>query len=274
MTKASFHVITVFPEMIATLFSEGVVGQAAQKGLITIDLINPRKYSTGVHQAVDDRPFGGGDGMVMMADPLEQALLEARQRSPATATTLYLSPQGEKLTDAKVRNLASDPHLILICGRYGGIDQRFLVKNQIQEVSIGDYVLSGGELAASVVIDAVSRQIPGVLGHAQSADRESFAGGLLEAPLFTRPREWAGLAVPEVLLSGHHSRIQEWQLTISRFVTFLKRPDLKPFDGLSPKERGQCLTVWNELSSEDKKSLGLASLSDSSLRPVLESRPT
>lgn len=267
--KPGFQVITLFPEMIARHFSEGVVGQAVQKGLIQVAALNPRKHSTDVHQTVDDRPFGGGDGMVLLAEPLQKTLDEALSLDPG-AQVIYLSPQGQTLTDGLVRELARNPHLILICGRYGGVDQRFLVKNRVREISIGDYVLSGGELAASVVIDCVARQIPGVLGHAESAEKESFSGGLLEAPLFTRPREWEGLGVPAVLLSGNHARIEQWRLAISRFVTWAKRPDLMDWSRLTPKERREHLKIWTELTEADKKSLGLDGLSESSWREILE----
>jgi tRNA (guanine37-N1)-methyltransferase len=267
--KAKFQVITLFPEMIERIFSEGVVGQAAKHGLVSIQTLNPRRHSEDVHQTVDDRPFGGGDGMVMLAENLDRALADARASSPR-GQAIYLSPQGERLTDSLVRELALQPDLILICGRYGGIDQRFLVRNRVRELSIGDYVLSGGELAAAVLIDAVARQIPGVLGHAESAEKESFSQGLLEAPLFTRPREWKGQSVPEVLLSGNHARIREWQEAVSRFVTFAKRPDLKPFAGLPAKGRVKLMKIWSELKPEEKETLGLGGVSDSSLRSALE----
>lgn len=265
--KPLFRVITLFPEMIESLFREGVVGQAARKGLLEIRTQNPREFTDDVHQSVDDRPFGGSDGMVMMAEPLERSVRKLEDESPG-AQLVYLSPQGRRLDDAMVQEFARNPNLILICGRYGGIDQRVLVKNQIREVSIGDYVLSGGELAAAVVIDAVARQIPGVLGHKDSAHRESFRDGFLEAPLFTRPREWQGMAVPEILFSGHHARIEEWRRQVGILITLLKRPDLVNRDGLSGPERKALRRTWEALTADEKKSLGLQDLPESSLRDL------
>ena len=265
-----FQVVTLFPEMIEGIFESGVVGAAQRKGLLEVQTINPRIFTDDVHQSVDDRPFGGGDGMVMMADPLQKALLKAQGQSPE-AIPIALSPQGEKLTDGLVRDLAKSSSFILFCGRYAGLDQRFLVKNKIREISIGDYVLSGGELAAAVLIDSVSRQIPGVLGHAESADKESFRDGLLEAPLFTRPREWQGYSVPAELLSGHHGRIHDWQNMIGRLITFLKRPDLKPFRSLDSKAKDRLMQTWLSLSGEDRKVLGLDQLTDEVVRKEVSS---
>ena len=263
--SSRFQVVTLFPEMIEGVFSSGVVGTAQQKGLIEISTINPRIFTDDVHQTVDDRPFGGGDGMVMMAEPLQKALLKAQLQAPQ-AMAIALSPQGERLTDSLVRELATQKDFVLFCGRYAGLDQRFLVKNKVREISIGDYVLSGGELAAAVLIDAVARQLPGVLGHVDSAHKESFREGILEAPLFTRPREWQGFQVPAALLSGNHGRIQEWQNLIGRLVTFLKRPDLKPFANLNQKEKARVLQTWLQLSTSDRQVLGLESLNEEALQ--------
>lgn len=265
--KPLFRVITLFPEMIESIFREGVVGQAAKKGLLEIRTQNPREFTSDVHQSVDDRPFGGSDGMVMMAEPLERSLQKLEGEAPG-AQFIYLSPQGRRLDDALVQEFARNPNLVLICGRYGGIDQRVLVKNGIREISIGDYVLSGGELGAAVLIDAVARQIPGVLGHKDSAQKESFREGHLEAPLFTRPREWEGMVVPEILFSGHHARIENWRRQVGILVTLLKRPDLINLNALSAKERKGLKETWTAMTLSEKKSLGLEAFPESSLRDL------
>lgn len=262
--KAHFQVITLFPLMIETLFGEGVVGQARKKGLIDLSLINPREFTEDVHKTVDDRPFGGGDGMIGMAEPLWQAWQKARAQDSETEL-IYLSPQGETLTDTLVKELALRPRLTLLCGRYGGVDQRLIEKTGAREISIGDYVLSGGEIGAAVLIDTISRQIPGVLGHADSAVRESFAGGLLEAPQFTRPREWQGLSVPEMLMSGNHAKIEEWRRWVSILVTLAKRPDLSKLEELSRKERQKLRQFFEGLSGQDKVLLGLEDLASEEL---------
>ncbi len=217
-----FHIITVMPDLIEAGLQKGVVASAFKKGLCQLNLINPRSFTSDVHQTVDDRPFGGGDGMLMIAQPLQAALDETGQKN----NIFYLSPQGQKLTDGLVKSLAQETEITLICGRYGGVDQRFLTANSIKEISIGDYVLSGGELAALVIIDALARQIPGVLGHASSAMEDSFTNQRLEAPYYTRPQNWQGLDAPPILLSGDHKKIKEYQLHVSLITTLFKRPDL------------------------------------------------
>lgn len=259
-TPAAFYqVITVFPDLVESFGQSGVVGQARKKGLLRIETLNPRRFTQDVHQSVDDRPFGGGDGMVMLAEPLAQSIEACRAQRPQ-ARVLSMSPQGKVLTDARVKELARDPDLILLCGRYSGVDQRLIRQYEVEELSIGDYVLSGGEMAAAVLIDAVSRFIPGVLGHGESAERDSFHGGLLEAPLFTRPREIWGRAVPEILLSGHHAKIQDWQQKIAQLVTLKKRPDLLSFKQLPHSERRELLRFYQSLSSQDLDNLGLIGL--------------
>jgi tRNA (guanine37-N1)-methyltransferase len=262
--KAHFQVITLFPAMIESLFADGVIGNARKKNLIELTIINPREFTIDVHHTVDDRPFGGGDGMIGLAEPLWQSWQRAQTHDDKTQL-LYLSPQGETLTDSLVRELAQSPRLTLLCGRYGGVDQRFLIRSKAREISIGDYVLSGGELAAGVVIDAVSRQVPGVLGHADSAQKESFASGGLEAPQFTRPRQWQGLQVPEALMSGHHVKIEEWRRWVSLLVTIVKRPDLVDLSQLSPKERKQLKVFLQSLPQADVIVLGLESLASRDL---------
>lgn len=258
-----FQVITLFPQMIEALTSEGVVAQAKKKGLISVETIQPRDFTEDTHKTVDDRPFGGGDGMVMMIEPLKAAIEKAQ--SAQAGRVIYLSPQGARLDQDKVEALAKEQSLILLCGRYAGIDQRIINQFVDEELSIGDYVLSGGELAATVVIDAVSRQVPGVLGHADSVEVDSFSGelqGLLEAPSFTRPREFKGESVPEILLSGNHKKIAEWKSKVSVLVSLLKRPDLVFENRFSEKDRHNLLQFWKDLSLADKKILGLESLTE------------
>ncbi|WP_415063727.1 tRNA (guanosine(37)-N1)-methyltransferase TrmD [Bdellovibrio sp.] len=216
-------VITLFPEMIESAVSHGVLGQALKGELLHVKAHTPREFASDRHRTVDDRPFGGGDGMIMLPETLEKTLQKVQHKN---SRVIYLSPQGNTLTDEKARSLSKEEHLIFICGRYGGIDQRIINAYVDEEVSIGDYVLSGGELGALVIIDSLARFIPGVLGHGDSADKDSFSQGLLEHPNFTRPREYLGQEVPEVLLSGNHKVIEEWKEKVSALVTCKKRPDL------------------------------------------------
>ena len=254
--RVKFQVITLFPEMIENALAAGVVHQGLKKGLLRVTTLQPREGTTDAHRSVDDRPFGGGDGMVFMPDILEKAVDRAKATGPTRV--IYLSPQGPRLTDEKLKSLAQESSLTLICGRYGGLDQRALYELVDEELSIGDYVISGGELAALVVIDGVARQLPGVLGHAESASADSFADGLLEAPQFTRPREWRGHGIPEVLLSGDHARIGAWRATLARLITLKKRPDLLP--DLDLKTKAELQKLWSGLSPEDREICGLKEL--------------
>lgn len=269
-TALKITVVTLFPQMIQDFLRWGVLGQAIEKKLIEVVTVNPRDFTSDTHRTVDDRPFGGGDGMVMLADPLISAL---RTVGEEKGSVIYLSPQGSTLDDTKVRELSRRSELILICGRYGGIDQRFLNEWVDEELSIGDYVLSGGEAAAMVLIDAVSRQIPGVLGHADSASQDSFAQGWLEAPHFTRPRGEADQAVPEALLSGHHQNIQRWRLQVGQLVTLLKRPDLFARQRLSARETQKLKEFWRALSAHEVEILGLQSLGEKDFESVMRSNP-
>lgn len=219
-----FDVITLFPEMMEAL-AVGVIGRARDKELINLQLWNPRDYTQDVHKTVDDRPYGGGPGMVMKIAPLDAAIEDARKANPS-AKVIYLSPQGEPLTQEMATNLSQNDGLILLCGRYEGVDERLLQKQVDQEISIGDYVLSGGELPAMVLIDTVSRLLPGVLGHADSAEQDSFVNGLLDCPHYTRPEVLEGKQVPEVLLSGNHAAIEQWRLQQALVRTRERRPDL------------------------------------------------
>lgn len=219
-------VVTLFPPMFSALTEHGVTGRAVKRGILQLGLWDPREYTYNRHRTVDDRPYGGGPGMVMMMQPLFEALQAARAADDEPAHVIYLSPQGRPLDQRGVESLAQRQRLILIAGRYEGIDERFIEQEVDEEWSIGDYVLSGGELPAMVMIDAVSRLLPGVLGHEDSAEQDSFADGLLDCPHYTRPELWQGRAVPEVLLSGDHAAIERWRLKQSLGRTWLRRPDL------------------------------------------------
>jgi len=223
------EVISLFPEMFAALTEYGITSRARQRGLYQLTLTNPRQYTQDVHHTVDDRPYGGGPGMVMLAEPLTAAIGDAKARLQAQGLSprvIHLSPRGKPLTHEKVLQLKECQGLVLLASRYEGVDQRVLDTLVDEEVSIGDYVLSGGELPAMVLLDAIIRQLPGALGDADSAQEDSFVNGLLDYPHYTRPEEFAGLKVPEVLLSGHHEKIRQWRLQQSLLLTRAKRPDL------------------------------------------------
>ena len=229
-------VITLFPEMVQTVIKYGVTGRAVKRELLSLQCWNPRDYTQDQHRTVDDRPYGGGPGMLMKVEPLRDAISAARQNLGADVLTVYLSPQGERLNQEKLNTLVDQKKLLLISGRYEGIDERLINMEVDQQWSLGDFVLSGGELAAMVVIDAVTRLIPGVLGHDASAQSDSFSEGLLDFPHYTRPEVFEGRPVPEVLLSGNHERIRSWRLKQSLGVTWLKRPDLLKDKELSPEQ--------------------------------------
>lgn len=218
-------VISLFPPMFEAVTGYGISGRAIEQGLLSVQLWNPRDFSLDKHRAVDDRPYGGGPGMVMEAAPLAAAIRAARGAVPGHKV-MYLSPQGRRLDQAGVMELSARSGFILLAGRYEGVDERVIEAEVDEEWSIGDYVLSGGELAAMVVIDAVVRQLPGVLGHADSASQDSFVGGLLECAQYTRPEDFEGRKVPEVLLSGDHAQIRRWRLKQALGRTWQKRPDL------------------------------------------------
>jgi len=233
-----FDIVSLFPEFVAQLASHGVVGRAGERGLLSIHGWNPRDHAEGNYRRVDDRPFGGGPGMVMLVDPLRAAIGAARAADPAPARVVYLSPQGRRLDQRKVRELAALPRLVLLCGRYEGVDERLLQAEVDEEVSIGDYVLSGGELAAAVLVDAVARLLDGALNDAESAVQDSFEGdGLLDCPHYTRPVQHALGTVPEVLLSGNHAEIARWRRQQSLGRTWLRRPDLLDEAALSKADR-------------------------------------
>ncbi|HEY7776523.1 MAG TPA: tRNA (guanosine(37)-N1)-methyltransferase TrmD, partial [Kineobactrum sp.] len=230
-------VVSLFPEMFSAVSDYGISGRAVQQGIVGFGHCNPRDFTEDRHRTVDDRPFGGGPGMVMKIAPLQRAIAAAREQVVAGAHVVYLSPQGQRFDHRRAVALAQLPALILVAGRYEGVDERFIESDIDEELSIGDYVLSGGELAAMVVVDAVIRQLPGVLGHELSAQEDSFANGLLDCPHYTRPEEYQGRAVPEVLLSGDHERIRRWRLKQALGRTLERRPDLLQNRAMTPEER-------------------------------------
>ena len=229
MTKSSpwrAAVLTIFPEMFPGPLGLSLAGKALAQGTWELSAVDIREVAEDKHRSVDDTPAGGGAGMVMRADIAGRAIDAARALMPTAAPTLYLSPRGTPLTQSRARELAQGPGVILLCGRFEGVDERALEARNVEEVSIGDYVLSGGELAAMVLIDSVVRLLPGVAGNEVSLAEESFTGGLLEYPHYTRPREWEGRAIPEVLLSGDHEKIAKWRREQAEAVTRARRPDL------------------------------------------------
>ena len=231
-----FDVVTLFPDMLQAMIGDGVTGRAFDKGLAQLATWNPRDYTRDVHRTVDDRPYGGGPGMVMKVEPLQAAIEDAKQAAPESRVA-YLSPQGKELNQSAVRELAQRDGVILIAGRYEGIDERVIDRYVDEEWSIGDYVLSGGELPALVLMDAVLRLLPGVLGDADSAEQDSFTEGLLDCPHYTRPEQFADMPVPDVLKSGNHEAIRRWRLQQSLGRTWLRRPDLLEGRELTKEEQ-------------------------------------
>ncbi|KJY84711.1 tRNA (guanosine(37)-N1)-methyltransferase TrmD [Vibrio neptunius] len=219
-------VISLFPEMFRSVTDFGVTGQAVKKGLLSIKTWNPRDFTYDKHRTVDDRPYGGGPGMLMMVQPLRDAIHTAKQASPGKTKVIYLSPQGRKLDQKGVEELATNENLLLICGRYEGVDERIIQSEVDEEWSIGDFVMTGGEIPAMTLIDSVSRFIPGVLGDFASAEEDSFANGLLDCPHYTRPEVLDGEEVPAVLKSGNHKDIRRWRLKQSLGRTWIRRPEL------------------------------------------------
>jgi tRNA (guanine37-N1)-methyltransferase len=225
-----FDAVTLFPEMFDALTRSGITRRAFESGVYELVLWNPRDFSSNAYRSVDDRPYGGGPGMVMSPDPLEKALKAARQRQKSCGVresrVIYFSPQGERLTHAKVKQLMAQQGLVLLCGRYEGVDERLIERQVDEELSIGDYVVSGGELPAMVLMDAMIRLVPGVLNDADSALHDSFVNGLLDHPHYTRPEVYEGLPVPPVLLSGNHAEIERWRIKQSLGRTWRRRPEL------------------------------------------------
>jgi tRNA (guanine37-N1)-methyltransferase len=245
-----FDVITLFPELVESLLASGIPRRASESQAIELHCWNPRDYSTDKHRTADDRPYGGGPGMLMKADCLLDSIDAVKaENAPNTAKVIYLSPQGKRLDHAAGETLANESSLTLICGRYEGIDERVIELAVDEEWSIGDYVLSGGELAAMVLIDAVSRLLPNVLGHQDSAQQDSFSDGLLDCPHYTRPARVNELAVPDVLLSGNHAKIAEWRKQQALGRTQQRRPDLLKKKRLSQEDQS-LLTKYLEKYSK------------------------
>ncbi|WP_445355967.1 tRNA (guanosine(37)-N1)-methyltransferase TrmD [Microbulbifer sp. EKSA008] len=250
MTKR-IALVSIFPEMFAALTEYGVSGRAVKDGLLEVRCWNPRDFTSDRHRTVDDRPYGGGPGMVMLAEPLYQALEAARAwagEDGESVRSIYMSPQGRQLDQGGVEQLSAAGNLVLLAGRYEGVDERIVESMIDEEWSIGDYVLSGGELAAMVMVDAITRLIPGALGHNQSAVEDSFSSGLLDCPHYTRPEQYRGVAVPEVLLSGNHERIRRWRLKQALVRTQQRRPDLLQGLELSDEQK----LLLDEIQREQK----------------------
>ncbi len=263
--------VSLFPEMFAAVSDYGVTGRAAGKGSgsslgsgksrggenqqarLQLSHCNPRDYTDDTHRTVDDRPYGGGPGMVMKVEPLFGAIGAAKTVVGESAPVIYLSPQGQRFDHQRACELAQQSALILVAGRYEGIDERLLEEAVDEELSIGDYVISGGELAAMVVIDAIARQLPGVLGHEESAANDSFVDGLLDCPHYTRPEAHQGRAVPPVLLSGNHEAIRRWRLQQALGRTFLRRPDLLDARGMSKAEQDLLAEFLSDIECQQKK---------------------
>ena len=243
--------MTLFPEMCEAVLSESIIGRARERGFVDIHCVNIRDFTADKHNRVDDAPYGGGMGMLMQAQPIcdcYQSLCETAEERPHL---VYMSPQGQTLTQEKVKSLAKMPHLVLLCGHYEGVDERILDEIVDEEISIGDYVLTGGELPAMVLADAVCRMLDGVLPNDEAKSLESHYNGLLEYPQYTRPPVWHGVSVPDVLLSGHHENIEKWRHEQSLLRTFLRRPDLLETAELSEKDRKFLKKVKAEQEKED-----------------------
>ncbi|MCH5052492.1 tRNA (guanosine(37)-N1)-methyltransferase TrmD [Pectobacterium aquaticum] len=246
-------VISLFPEMFRAITDYGVTGRAVKNGLLNVQYWSPRDFTYDRHRTVDDRPYGGGPGMLMMVQPLRDAIHAAKAAAGEGAKVIYLSPQGRKLDQQGVHQLATNQKMILVCGRYEGIDERVIKTEIDEEWSIGDYVLSGGELPAMTLIDSVARFIPGVLGHHASAEEDSFADGLLDCPHFTRPEILEGMDVPAVLLSGNHAEIRRWRLKQSLGRTWLRRPELLKSLALTDEQTRLLAEFQREYQSEQQE---------------------
>jgi len=232
-----FDIITIFPKMVDAPLAEGIVGRAIARGLLDVKVHDLRTFTTDRHHVVDDVPFGGGPGMVMKPEPFFRAIERIRVERGAPGAVVLTTPDGPKLTQGTAERLRAAEHVVILCGRYEGIDERVRAHLATEEISIGDYVLSGGELPALVIVDAVSRLVAGVVGDEQSVARDTFAGGLLDFPQYTRPAEFEGLGVPPVLLSGHHQEIERWRRRAALARTLERRPDLLAGAALGPEDR-------------------------------------
>jgi len=245
-----FDVVTIFPQMVAAGLAEGVVSRGIERGLVDVEVHDLRQHTSDRHRSVDDVPYGGGPGMVMKPEPLARAVEAIRARRGAPDAVILLSPQGRRFTQAEAARLSALRHVVLLCGRYEGVDDRVRTAVATDELSIGDYVLSGGELAALVVIDAVGRLVPGVVGDAQSVEEDSFSRGLLDYPQYTRPPEFAGQQVPPVLLSGHHEEVRRWRKKTALQRTLERRPELLTSAALDDEERAMLEEIRKEQERE------------------------
>ena len=244
-------IMTLFPEMCEAVLSESIIGRARERGFVDIHCVNIRDFTADKHNRVDDAPYGGGMGMLMQAQPIYDCYQSLCKNAEERPHLVYMSPQGQTLTQEKVKSLAQIPHLVLLCGHYEGVDERILDEIVDEEISIGDYVLTGGELPAMVLADAVCRMLDGVLPNDEAKSLESHYNGLLEYPQYTRPPVWHGVSVPDVLLSGHHENIEKWRHEQSLLRTFLRRPDLLETAELSEKDRKFLKKVKAEQEKED-----------------------
>lgn len=244
-----FEVVTLFPDMIRDALRFGVTARALARGLVTMGLQDPRTFTSDAHRTVDDRPYGGGPGMVMKVEPLREAIRAARERAPPGSRVVYLSAQGRPFDQRRAREMLGAQGVVLICGRYEGVDERLIELEVDEELSVGDYVLSGGELPALIVIDALTRLVPGVLGDAESADQDSFGAGLLDWPHYTRPEEIDGRRVPEVLVNGNHAAIRRWRLKQALGRTWRRRPELLHRLELTTEQR----ELLDEYLEEDQR---------------------
>jgi len=244
-------IMTLFPEMCEAVLSESIIGRARERGFVDIHCVNIRDFTADKHNRVDDAPYGGGMGMLMQAQPIYDCYQSLCENAEDRPHLVYMSPQGQTLTQEKVKSLAQIPHLVLLCGHYEGVDERILDEIVDEEISIGDYVLTGGELPAMVLADAVCRMLDGVLPNDEAKSLESHYNGLLEYPQYTRPPVWHGVSVPDVLLSGHHENIEKWRHEQSLLRTFLRRPDLLETAELSEKDRKFLKKVKDEQEKED-----------------------
>ena len=245
-----FDIVTIFPRMVEAALAEGVVGRGIARGILDIRVHDLRDHTTDRHRSVDDVPYGGGPGMVMKPEPLARAVDTIKAQRGAPGAVILLSPQGRKFTQGEAVRMGAIPHLVLLCGRYEGMDERVRTVVATEEVSIGDYVLSGGELPALVLVDAISRLVPGVVGDSRSVEQDSFSRGLLDYPHYTRPSEFAGEKVPDVLLSGHHEEVRRWRKMTALRRTLSRRPELLNMAALDDEERRMLEEIRKEQEGE------------------------
>lgn len=248
----NFNIITIFPEMFSNVLEYGIVGRAKHNNIIQVDFTNPRDFAVDIRKTVDEKPYGGGPGMIMMPEPLAKSIDSIKSKVSGSNLVVYLSPQGKKLTQQDIPYLTSFDNLTLLCGRYEGIDERILDTYIDEEWSIGDYVISGGELAAMIMIDSITRTLPGVVNTYDSITEDSFQNGLLDYPQYTKPVVFQGQCVPDVLLSGHHAKIKQWREKRSLYATKLKRPDLLINLALTD-EQNKMLNEIDQLFLEEEK---------------------